>query len=58
MLFCRWDGLNEFNSLDRRPMYCGGKDTNGITNGFTKSYKNLHFFWILGAGHFVSFYNL
>ncbi|KMZ72071.1 serine carboxypeptidase-like 51 [Zostera marina] len=53
----KWDGLNEFNSLDRRPMYCGGKDTNGITNGitngFTKSYKNLHFFWILGAGHFV-----
>ncbi|KAB1227374.1 Serine carboxypeptidase-like 51 [Morella rubra] len=26
---------------------------NWSTKGFTKSYKNLHFYWILGAGHFV-----
>lgn len=34
----------------RTPLYCGGE----ATKGFTKSYKNLHFYWILGAGHFVS----
>jgi len=25
-----------------------------LTNGFVRSYKNLHFYWILGAGHTVS----
>lgn len=45
----KWDGLKSFQSLDRTPIYCGG----GGTKGFTKSYKNLHFYWILGAGHFV-----
>ncbi|XXG79526.1 hypothetical protein AAC387_Pa09g0574 [Persea americana] len=47
----KWDGLNKFTNLDRTPLYCnsGPKDT----RGFRKSYKNLHFYWILGAGHFV-----
>ncbi|KAL2511171.1 Serine carboxypeptidase-like 51 [Abeliophyllum distichum] len=46
----KWDGLKTFLSIDRTPLYCGeGK----ITKGFTKSYRNLHFYWILGAGHFV-----
>ncbi|RWW09724.1 hypothetical protein GW17_00026779 [Ensete ventricosum] len=48
----RWKGLKQFNSMDRKPLYChGGKQ---ITKGFLKSYQNLHFYWILGAGHFVS----
>lgn len=54
MLFvfeCRWEGLKTFKSIERSPMYCGNDQT---TRGFTKSYKNLHFYWILGAGHFVS----
>ncbi|KAF6147464.1 hypothetical protein GIB67_021290 [Kingdonia uniflora] len=45
----KWHGLKEFLSLDRTPLYCGN-DTR--TRGFTKSHKNLHFYWILGAGHF------
>ncbi|KAJ8619738.1 hypothetical protein MRB53_028267 [Persea americana] len=47
----KWDGLKKFTNLDRTPLHCnsGPKDT----RGFRKSYKNLHFYWILGAGHFV-----
>ncbi|KAM7528030.1 hypothetical protein LguiB_031440 [Lonicera macranthoides] len=47
----KWDGLKTFLDMDRTPIYCGNEK---ITKGFTKSYKNLHFYWILGAGHFVS----
>ncbi|KAL0417657.1 UNVERIFIED_CONTAM: Serine carboxypeptidase-like 51 [Sesamum radiatum] len=46
----KWDGLRSFLSMERRAMYCGEEK---ITKGFTKSYRNLHFYWILGAGHFV-----
>ncbi|XP_042043088.1 serine carboxypeptidase-like 51 isoform X1 [Salvia splendens] len=46
----KWSGLKTFLSMERTPMYCGKER---ITKGFTKSYKNLHFYWILGAGHFV-----
>lgn len=46
----KWDGLKAFLSLPRQPLYCGpGKGT----KAFVRSYKNLHFYWILGAGHFV-----
>ncbi|XP_076887067.1 serine carboxypeptidase-like 51 [Bidens hawaiensis] len=46
----KWEGLKTFLSIDRIPLYCGdGK----ATKGFTKAYKNLHFYWILEAGHFV-----
>ncbi|KAF5186646.1 Serine carboxypeptidase-like [Thalictrum thalictroides] len=47
----KWDGLDKFLSLDRTPLYCGGDGS--VTKGFMKSYKNLYFYWILGAGHFV-----
>ncbi|KAL5582930.1 hypothetical protein UlMin_015372 [Ulmus minor] len=46
----KWEGLKSFIRLERRPLYCGNK---GSTKGFIKSYRNLHFYWILGAGHFV-----
>ena len=46
-----WEGLKNFLSTKRTPLYCGEEKD---TKGFTKSYKNLHFYWILGAGHFVS----
>ncbi|XP_062172321.1 serine carboxypeptidase-like 51 [Alnus glutinosa] len=46
----KWEGLHNFLSTVRTPLYCGGKRS---TKGFTKSYKNLHLYWILGAGHFV-----
>ncbi|XP_058004184.1 serine carboxypeptidase-like 51 isoform X2 [Hevea brasiliensis] len=46
----KWEGLQNFQSKDRIPLFCG-KDR--LVRGFTKSYKNLHFYWILGAGHFV-----
>lgn len=47
----KWDGLKSFLSTKRTPLYCGRNDK--ATKGFIKSYKNLHFYWILGAGHFV-----
>ncbi|KAL0436360.1 UNVERIFIED_CONTAM: Serine carboxypeptidase-like 51 [Sesamum radiatum] len=46
----KWDGLRRFMSMERRAIYCGEEK---MTKGFTKSYRNLHFYWILGAGHFV-----
>ncbi|CAM8967611.1 unnamed protein product [Rhodiola kirilowii] len=46
----KWGGLETFLAKDRTPVYCQGR---GATKGFTKSYKNLQFYWILGAGHFV-----
>ncbi|KAJ0021447.1 hypothetical protein Pint_32030 [Pistacia integerrima] len=46
----KWEGLQNFLKKERSPLFCG-KDKQ--TRGFTKSYKNLHFYWILGAGHFV-----
>ncbi|KAF5197775.1 Serine carboxypeptidase-like, partial [Thalictrum thalictroides] len=49
LLLFRWEGLKIFLSLERTPLACGDQ----TTRGFTKSYKNLHFYWILGAGHFV-----
>ncbi|KAF8397778.1 hypothetical protein HHK36_016700 [Tetracentron sinense] len=47
----KWEDLKIFLSMDRTPLYCGEDDT--VTLGFVKSYKNLYFYWILGAGHFV-----
>ncbi|KAI3997175.1 hypothetical protein MKX01_009019 [Papaver californicum] len=47
----KWEGLKSFLSLDRKPLYCENDAT--TTKGFVRSYKNLHFYWILGAGHFV-----
>ncbi|KAI3748214.1 hypothetical protein L6452_11157 [Arctium lappa] len=46
----KWEGLKTFLKMDRSPLYCGNDKR---TRGFTKSYKNLQFFWILDAGHFV-----
>ncbi|KAL5809422.1 hypothetical protein ACOSQ3_030113 [Xanthoceras sorbifolium] len=47
----KWDGLKEFLSLDRTPLYCGTDKT--TIAGFSSSYKNFSFYWIIGAGHFV-----
>ncbi|KAI3923473.1 hypothetical protein MKW92_052484 [Papaver armeniacum] len=50
----KWEGLKNFLSLDRTPLYCqDDKGSNKATKAFTKSYKNLQFYWILGAGHFI-----
>ncbi|KAI9076246.1 hypothetical protein K1719_041819 [Acacia pycnantha] len=46
----KWEGLQNFLNKDRTALYCG---SNKSTKGFVKSYKNLSFYWILGAGHFV-----
>ncbi|XP_062211460.1 serine carboxypeptidase-like 51 [Phragmites australis] len=46
----KWGGLTSFLSLPRQPLYCG---TSKGTKAFVRSYKNLHFYWILGAGHYV-----
>ncbi|KAF7848017.1 hypothetical protein BT93_L2360 [Corymbia citriodora subsp. variegata] len=47
----KWEGLKTFLSLERTPLFCG---TRSGTKAFKRSYKNFHFYWILGAGHFVS----
>ncbi|KAF2939567.1 hypothetical protein DAI22_03g205100 [Oryza sativa Japonica Group] len=46
----KWDGLKNFLSLPRQHLKCGSSKG---TKAFVRSYKNLHFYWILGAGHFV-----
>jgi serine carboxypeptidase 1 len=46
----KWEGLQTFLSKDRTPLYCG---KGGPTKGFMSSHQNLHFYWILGAGHDV-----
>ncbi|XP_075519973.1 serine carboxypeptidase-like 51 [Primulina tabacum] len=46
----KWDGLRSFLSMERTPIYCGQEK---MTKGYFKSYRNLQFYWILGAGHFV-----
>ncbi|KAL8089929.1 serine carboxypeptidase-like 51 [Apium graveolens] len=46
----KWEGIQTFLSMDRTPLYCGNEKG---TKGFTKSYRNLHFYWILNAGHYV-----
>ncbi|ONL98666.1 Serine carboxypeptidase-like 51 [Zea mays] len=46
----KWDGLRTFLSLPRQPLYCGASKG---TKAFVRSHKNLHFYWILGAGHYV-----
>ncbi|KAL6878235.1 hypothetical protein ACP4OV_012405 [Aristida adscensionis] len=46
----KWGGLKKFLSEPRQPLYSG---PNNATQAFVRSYKNLHFYWILGAGHFV-----
>lgn len=51
--FCRWEGLKTFNNMDRKPFFCDSEGM-AVTKGFLKSYQNFHFYWILGAGHFVS----
>ncbi|KAL5680503.1 hypothetical protein ACJX0J_006888, partial [Zea mays] len=45
----KWDGLRTFLSLPRQPLYCGASKG---TKAFVRSHKNLHFYWILGAGHY------
>eukprot|EP00268_Persea_americana_P002347 TRINITY_DN10705_c0_g1_i2.p1 TRINITY_DN10705_c0_g1~~TRINITY_DN10705_c0_g1_i2.p1 ORF type:complete len:179 (-),score=21.08 TRINITY_DN10705_c0_g1_i2:3-539(-) len=47
----KWNGLKNFTNLDRTPLYCNNDQR--VTKGFRKSYKNLNFYWILGASHFV-----
>ncbi|XP_020214914.1 serine carboxypeptidase-like 51 [Cajanus cajan] len=47
----KWEGLKNFLGKDRTPLYCGSDKS--TTKGFVKSYKNLYFYWILKAGHFV-----
>ncbi|ESW04351.1 hypothetical protein PHAVU_011G087900 [Phaseolus vulgaris] len=47
----KWEGLKNFLAKDRTPLYCGSDKS--TTKGFVRSYKNLHFYWILKAGHFV-----
>ncbi|XP_047322231.1 serine carboxypeptidase-like 51 [Impatiens glandulifera] len=46
----KWKGLKEFLNMDRTPLYCGDDKR---TRGFTKSYRNLHFYWFLETGHFA-----
>ncbi|KAL0913714.1 hypothetical protein M5K25_017195 [Dendrobium thyrsiflorum] len=46
----KWKELQNFNNATREPIYC---ENDMVTRGFFKSYSNLHFYWILEAGHYV-----
>ncbi|KAL4578791.1 hypothetical protein LXL04_014922 [Taraxacum kok-saghyz] len=48
----KWNGLSTYLNLARTPLYCG--EDKSTTKGFFKAYQNFAFYWILGAGHFVS----
>ncbi|RLM62296.1 serine carboxypeptidase-like 51 isoform X1 [Panicum miliaceum] len=48
----KWDALKDFINSPRTPIYCSKEGQSG-TQAFVKSYKNLKFYWILGAGHMV-----
>lgn len=45
----KWEGLKQFNKQARTPLYCNSSST----KAFVKKHKNLSFYWILKAGHFV-----
>lgn len=51
-LHFRWDGLHKFLSLPRKTLHYFHPYY--LTNAFVRSYKNLNFYWILGAGHMVN----
>ncbi|CAL5042546.1 unnamed protein product [Urochloa decumbens] len=47
----KWHGLRNFLSLPRKTLhYC---QPYYLTNAFVRAYKNLNFYWVLGAGHMV-----
>ncbi|KGN46896.1 serine carboxypeptidase-like 51 [Cucumis sativus] len=46
----KWNELKSFLNTERIPLFCGKEKG---TKGFIRSHKNLNFYWILGAGHFV-----
>ncbi|CDP14449.1 unnamed protein product [Coffea canephora] len=47
----KWNGMKNFLNKDRTPLYCEGDRS---VKAFTKSYRNLHFYWILNDSRFVS----
>lgn len=47
----KWPGLSQFSQQRWKALYSDPKSSE--TSAFVKSYKNLCFFWILGAGHMV-----
>uniref|UniRef100_A0A0A9HNR7 Uncharacterized protein n=1 Tax=Arundo donax TaxID=35708 RepID=A0A0A9HNR7_ARUDO len=52
----KWVGLNNFLSLRRQPLhFCDSAPVycSKLIKAYVRSYKNLHFYWILGAGHMV-----
>ncbi|CAN1197969.1 Serine carboxypeptidase-like 51 [Linum perenne] len=50
----KWKEVSNFTGSKRKALYCGGGEGGGgSTKAFVKTYKNLHFYWILGAGHFI-----
>uniref|UniRef100_A0A0D9VUU6 Carboxypeptidase n=1 Tax=Leersia perrieri TaxID=77586 RepID=A0A0D9VUU6_9ORYZ len=47
----KWSGLHDFLIMPRSPLhFC---HPYYLTNAFVRSYKNLNFYWVLGAGHMV-----
>ncbi|XP_040377565.1 serine carboxypeptidase-like 51 [Oryza brachyantha] len=48
----KWSGLHDFLMVPRKPIH--NCKPGYLTNGFVRSYKNLHFYWVLGAGHYVA----
>ncbi|XP_024312459.1 serine carboxypeptidase-like 51 [Brachypodium distachyon] len=51
----KWDGLTNFLRVPRQPLYhCESSiHCSSAIKAYVRSYENLHFYWILGAGLMV-----
>ncbi|KAL5473680.1 hypothetical protein EMCRGX_G028196 [Ephydatia muelleri] len=48
-----WSGLKDFLAAARVPLYPPSGEATKDTGAFYQAYQNLHFYWILNAGHMV-----
>ena len=48
-----WSGLEEFQKAKKTPLYAPSGLATRNTGAFLQQYKNLHFYYVLDAGHMV-----
>lgn len=48
-----WSGLNNFLNAPHVPLYPPSGEATQNTGAFYQAFQNLHFYWILNAGHMV-----
>lgn len=50
----KWPGIEHFSKMKWTPL--DDPESPGVTGAFVKNYKNFAFYWILKAGHMVSWF--